>query len=742
MQLTLNYVHLVNFRVHEDYMFKPSSNGITAILGSNGHGKSSIIDGISWALYGTKPNKTLKASELKRNTASEKDPCSVEVSLTLNGDSDLRVIRFLKGKTVQCECYLNGVLEAGPAVSNASKWIVKTLNLDEEGFLSAILVQQKQVDNIISQTAAVRQASIEKLTGITAATLAVKEARENALTFKKALAMIAPDTQMKEKYEKIIKDTNNDLNKVQQKRAILKESFEKKLSEYNTVDSEYNTLYDSKKRKDELENEVNTLKSNIKLLKEQQDSLTDKVLEEKANLPEQISLDEYSSQLKVKEQELYDYQSKEAELNNIISRKPSDNTVNDLKNNISNLQKTIDDDSDVEELEKNVNIIQNNISDVKAKISQAEKSLNILKSDNDELSKKTVKCPTCLQNIKDPAHIISEFEKQISENSELKDKYLNDLNEAKQLFDNTVNNINRLEDSKKTLQQYENDLTDAKTAEAELEKVEAEIKNVSDEIKALRTEISNINVNNFKIEQCRKDSEQLMQVNEIYGEKAEALKVKETEVKKFTNVSEAALKTLENKRQRMSDEINNDKLKAVDLKGQVSILQERLTNAEDGLKKAEEEENARKKALKQHEIAQASVSVLSSFREHLAKEVVPKITDYASDLTNAITDGLFTSVNMDEKYNITVTDSNNNIMSVHSLSGGEQSVVAISLRLAISEMLADGNTTLILDEVLTAMDDVRAQKILEVIQNAGHNQVIIIAHNDIVKSIADSVVQL
>ena len=35
MQLTLNYVHLVNFRVHEDYMFKPSSNGITAILGSN-----------------------------------------------------------------------------------------------------------------------------------------------------------------------------------------------------------------------------------------------------------------------------------------------------------------------------------------------------------------------------------------------------------------------------------------------------------------------------------------------------------------------------------------------------------------------------------------------------------------------------------------------------------------------------------------------------------------------------------
>lgn len=110
---------------------------------------------------------------------------------------------------------------------------------------------------------------------------------------------------------------------------------------------------------------------------------------------------------------------------------------------------------------------------------------------------------------------------------------------------------------------------------------------------------------------------------------------------------------------------------------------------------------------------------------------------------NAITDGKFTSINMDEKYNITVTDDNGKELDVHALSGGEQSVVAISMRLAISEMLSGGDASmLILDEVLTAMDDNRAQSILETIQEAGHGQVIIIAHNDIIRSIADTVTAL
>lgn len=208
-------------------------------------------------------------------------------------------------------------------------------------------------------------------------------------------------------------------------------------------------------------------------------------------------------------------------------------------------------------------------------------------------------------------------------------------------------------------------------------------------------------------------------------------------------VSDRKMRSTETKLNECTARIMEMKSQAAELKGRKALLDERMRNAHDGIERRERYEKQRKIALERNEIAQAGVSVLSGFREHLAKDTVPRITDYASDLMNAITDGKFTSINMDEKYNITVTDDNGKELDVHALSGGEQSVVAISMRLAISEMLSGGDASmLILDEVLTAMDDNRAQSILETIQEAGHGQVIIIAHNDIIRSIADTVTEL
>ena len=58
-------------------------------------------------------------------------------------------------------------------------------------------------------------------------------------------------------------------------------------------------------------------------------------------------------------------------------------------------------------------------------------------------------------------------------------------------------------------------------------------------------------------------------------------------------------------------------------------------------------------------------------------------------------------------------------------------------------MLSDGTPTmLILDEVLTAMDSDRASAILEAMQGVSGGQIIIVAHNEIIKNIADKVVEL
>jgi len=111
----LEEIHLRNFRIHKDYVFRPAEEGITAIVGRNGKGKSSIIDGLAWALYGTRPNTSIKNSSWRRIGAPKDEPSFVEVKLTLE-DQNIVVKRSIvnpKNGATKCECWLDGEHDRG-----------------------------------------------------------------------------------------------------------------------------------------------------------------------------------------------------------------------------------------------------------------------------------------------------------------------------------------------------------------------------------------------------------------------------------------------------------------------------------------------------------------------------------------------------------------------------------------------------------------------------------------------------
>lgn len=53
-----------------------------------------------------------------------------------------------------------------------------------------------------------------------------------------------------------------------------------------------------------------------------------------------------------------------------------------------------------------------------------------------------------------------------------------------------------------------------------------------------------------------------------------------------------------------------------------------------------------------------------------------------------------------------------------------------------------GRNVIIFDEVLVSMDEVRARKIMETISEITNSQIIFIAHNSDIDSIADLVIQV
>ena len=95
--MQLYRVRLVNFRQHADtnLEFGP---GITGIFGSNGAGKTTILEAIAWAIYGVQAARGDKDS-IRRHGAKGKAGVEVEVEFRL-GAHEYRVTRTLSTATL------------------------------------------------------------------------------------------------------------------------------------------------------------------------------------------------------------------------------------------------------------------------------------------------------------------------------------------------------------------------------------------------------------------------------------------------------------------------------------------------------------------------------------------------------------------------------------------------------------------------------------------------------------------
>ena len=214
MTLRVLEVRLKNIRSHEDFTFKPAEAGITAIMGANGAGKSTITDSVSWGFFGTKPVNTGRAKDLANyNINPAKDDCYVKILFEVDG-AKFEVKRSLvtKAGATECEVYRikdkSRTLVAGPAVSHADRFIRKLLKMTEKGFLASVFVQQKQVDELILATPRERTKVIERLTGIESITTALSNSKTEANNFWKMVSVLPFDNKAVETLESEVKKVN------------------------------------------------------------------------------------------------------------------------------------------------------------------------------------------------------------------------------------------------------------------------------------------------------------------------------------------------------------------------------------------------------------------------------------------------------------------------------------------------------------------------------------------------------
>ena len=134
---------------------------------------------------------------------------------------------------------------------------------------------------------------------------------------------------------------------------------------------------------------------------------------------------------------------------------------------------------------------------------------------------------------------------------------------------------------------------------------------------------------------------------------------------------------------------------------------------------------------------------LTDIRTDLNQELRPEISDLASRYIRELTDGRYSDIELDDQYNVIVLE---DAIPKPVISGGEEDLANLVLRLAISEMIAEragqAFSLLILDEVFGSLDETRRHNVVDLLRRLQDRfeQVILITHIESVREGLDRVV--
>jgi exonuclease SbcC len=126
----------------------------------------------------------------------------------------------------------------------------------------------------------------------------------------------------------------------------------------------------------------------------------------------------------------------------------------------------------------------------------------------------------------------------------------------------------------------------------------------------------------------------------------------------------------------------------------------------------------------------------TDLRTDLNHALRPELADIASGFLAELTDGRYDRVDLDEDYRLVVFEDG---LPKPVISGGEEDLANLVLRLAISQMIAEragqAFSLLVLDEVFGSLDDVRRQHVVALLRRLHDRfeQVIVITHIDDVR---------
>lgn len=750
---TINSVYIKNFRTHKERTDTFPEGSITHITGGNGAGKSSIVNAIPWALFGTRPAGVTKNVDLRRENTDKLEPTVVALTYTVDGE------KYVATRTMNYKGNVQVTLEhidkngaprhvAGTAVKDGNREIMRSLGMSEDIFKATILFRQKETDHFINSRPDDRRKIIEELTGITANSYALEECGLQRRAIKREVDSKTVDHAGIEAHKKTVEE-------LAEREKTLAETL-------NAQRATWRTLTTRKEEKKQLVDEARHNYMAYTNTKEKLDTLEERLTDTKTDVARiSEAAKELENRITDNKGEAYDYTLVEAVYNEKFNALQEANTRKaQLEETKTNLHTQITDAEtiinssaykNVTEAKKAHKALEQEQRENREKVSDLTARLNLIRNSllpeteagYNQIANLNGTCPTCQQVIKNKELVLKPLHETINN---LTQEAKNKQEEHTRLTES----ITAAESTLATLTSVIDAYAQLKTAKAALKDVEANLKKATRKVadaEAEHTTALNIFNDVKKIEDLARELERLNSAKERGVETIARLNTEIASLKQrlstIPKVTEHALKRAEEELADLDKKISANTEEGYATNASHSSVATQHATLKTQLLQELKDAKAYESLLKEQESNLQAQATLEEFRRDVTAATIPQLAQFASELITGFTNGTILTITITEDFNVQANFGTGETREVSLLSGGELSAVSLAIGLAMAKVFGGSTSTLILDEAFTAYDPRNMDATIKTIRGVMNaQQIIIIAHNDAVDAVADHKIEL
>lgn len=774
----LKSVELQNWKTFADATLEVESEGLTGIVGRNGSGKSSFVEAILWCLYGSRPEGVVKGDLRRRGIDPAKDVTSVKVTF-LHAGQTVEVFRQMKGKnhTVTGAVFLNGDDVTRVTGSTVEAWILNRLGMDSAGFTTAVVVPQKELDAIVDMKPMDRRKSIERLAGIEEMNLAVQSARAQENDISKEVKVMPGSEEDVERATEAVEQVKVELNRATMELESTQNHAQEAKSALDETLSKTDTMQKQLDEAGKVHQKITNLQAQQNLSQQSITSLNERVSELRAEVGD-IDTSQHAAlqeQYRSVNAEISALQTEFSQQKNDAARLATEHArlseerdslaadLSDAQQKFDSLSSAVAGIPSAEELGDRVTALNAEIDSLASERGRLSSRIADMEESAQALSGAS-HCPTCKSDLDDPSQLVQKFNQmaqdfkaELEQNKVRTQTAQNEITQAREHERALTQNRFALESSAKSLTRIQASLDSVESLLGQNEMKRKALPVLDEQhhahvVSALEDKKQEILQQGLAISNALKAQGKLASLEQELNAAVDSGKhlapeiaALESALEKYGDLSslEMYVESQKGKIEQLREQHQQIFSTMKDLQSSVTVLTERLAHAESTLSNEKQKAQAKAQAVEALQKHAAVTDLLDEYRKERIARIAPELSTTATDMISQMTNGRFIEVKVADDFATSVVQNDGIEYGVAELSGGEKSIVALALRIAIGSLITGDSAGLLwLDEVLPAQDAERREAVLSVIRDLPIQQVVMINHTHEAEDVVDRVVRV